>query len=356
MNKNDLSFYTRLAGLSEREVVTESADEGKKDKKEDTSSNLTEAEKVAFKQEKKERKVKEGAVRTVARGNKRATQIGETVRDVAKKAAKRYGSKKMGKCVAEAILWKKLSETKVTFTEEEIERYFKEFDGIVKKALTEVVVDTGMGAKSLHKQYDPTIDGNVYKDSEKEAAKAGKGPAYKKDDKWKNYNEKARDKALDDTNNPKGGELGDRSPVPGQDAAFVDGNQHPSTQAKEGMEYEEEGKKKAVAAMGKSPAAAKAKESVMKKSGYGTKEGLDLDFFRKVAGIKKEADQDETHYVVTEASTGKIECIFPNQLDAKKWIDKMKKAAGTYNCDPKTFARGFHFKTDTNGGYTNEAK
>jgi hypothetical protein len=342
---NTVAEYKLLAGLpvsaDERAGLTEAVlHKGDAKKKKPKKANLTEEQKdKKFKKFMMKKKSK--AVGKIAKGNKKAHEMCETLDKVLSSATKHFGSKKVAKQVTEAILWKKLHDAgvKVQVTEAEMTGYFKQFDGIL-----ETVVDTQRGAKSLHQQYDPTIDGNMYKDSKTEADKAGKGEAYKKDDKWREYNKKARDKGLDDTQSAKGGEPGDRQPVAGQDASFVDGNQHPSTQNKLGEDAS--GAKAAVEALSKSEAGDKAKEAIKKgQGGYGNtkKEGLDLDFYRKNAGMSDEP-QDEDGYVVMEGD--KIECIFPNYQDAVNHVEKMKKASGKqgYTIDPRKFARGFHKK------------
>lgn len=353
---NTVSQYKLLAGLpvsaEERAGLTEAVlHKGDAKKKKAKKANLTE-EQAAKKMAKKMKAMKAKAVGKVAKGNKKAHAMCETLDKVLSSAVSHFGSKKVAKQVTEAIMWKKLHDAgvKVSVTESEMAGYFKQFDGIL-----ETVVDTQRGAKSLHGQYDATIDGNMYKDSKTEADKAGKGAAYKKDDKWKNYNEKARDKGLDDTYKATGaGTPGDRQPVSGQDAAFVDGNQHPTTQNKLGEDAS--GVKGAIEAMGKSEAADKAKEAVKKaQGGYGAKkEGVDLDFFRKVAGMNDEP-QDVDGYVVLEGD--KIQCIFPNYQDAVQHVEKMKKASGKqgYSIDPRKFSRGFHFH-GAGDAYTSEKK
>ena len=352
---NQVAYFKSLAGLpvnaAETAALTESYSmkPAKKDKKEKKAKKLTEAEKA----EKMMKKAHGKAAKKVAKGNKKAHAVCETLGHVLASAKAHFNNKRVAKQVTEAILWKKLNDAKVEFTvtEAELNGYFTEFD-----KLLEAVVDTQMGAKSLHKQYDPTLDGNMYKDSKKVAANAGKAPAYKKDGDWKGYNEKARDKGITDTQNPGGGKPGDRTPVPGQDAAFVDGNQHPSTQNKLGEDAE--GVKKAVEAMGKSPAADKAKEALTKaQGGYGSKkEGFDMDWLKKTAGINAEAE-DQILYVVSEAETGKIECMFPDYPSAVAHVEKMKAAAGKqgYVIDPRKFSKGFHFSS-SGESYTNEKK
>ena len=356
---NVVSQYKFLAGLpvstAERDgMMTEAVlHKGDAKKKKAKKANLTEEQKAAKKAMNFMKKAKRKAVGKIAKGNKKAHAMNETFGKVLSSAKTHFSDKKVAKQVTEAILWKKLHDAgvKVEVTEAEMAGYFKQFDGIL-----EAVVDTQRGAKSLHGQYDATIDGNMYKNSKTEADKAGKGAAYKKDDKWKNYNEKARDKGLDDTYKATGaGTPGDRQPVAGQDAAFVDGNQHPTTQNKLGEDAA--GVKHAVEAMGKSEAADKAKEAVKKaQGGYGSakKEGLDLDFYRKTAGMN-DIPQDVDGYVVLEGD--KIECIFPNYQDAVAHVEKMKKASGKqgYTIDPRKFARGFHFH-GAGEAYTNEKK
>jgi hypothetical protein len=343
---SDVNYYRSLAGLPAVKNLTEAVmHQDKAKKKKVKKANLTEKDHA----DKKAKKAMFKAACKVASGNRKATDAGKMKKHVKEAALAHFGDKKIASAVTEAVLWKKLATVKPIVTEQELSAYFQEFDTLLEK-----VVDTNMGAKSLHKQYDPTIDGNVYKDSKTEADKAGKGAAYKKDDKWHNYNQKARDKGIEDTQDPKGGEPGDRSPVAGQDASFVDGNVNPSTKVSE----DASGAKHAIEAMGKAGASEKAKEAVRKgQAGYGnTKEGAELlTNFRKIAGMDAETD-DQTLFVVTEAATGKIECMFPSYQDASKWLDKMKKAAGTYNIDPKTFSRGFHFKTENGDGFTTDKK
>lgn len=354
---NIVSEFKALAGMtisaaekaSLTEAVLHKPDAKKKKVK---KANLTEEQKDK-KMAKKMMKMKGKAVAKIAKGNKKAHAMCETIERVLSSAKEHFGNKRVAKNVAEAILWKKLHDAKVNFTvtESEMKKYFGEFD-----TLLETVVDTQRGAKSLHGQYDATIDGNMYKDSKSEADKAGKGEAYKKDEKWKSYNEKARDKGLTDTQDSKGGMPGDRQPVAGQDAAFKDGNHFPSTQDKLGEDAS--GAKHAVEALGKSEAGGKAKEAVKKaQGGYGsTKEGVDLDFIRKIAGMDQEP-QEEIGYMVVEAESGKIECIFPNYQDAVNHVEKLKKAAGKqgYTIDPKKFSKGFHMK-GSGDSYTTQGK
>jgi len=301
---NDLNSYRRIAGLTpeSKDTLTEAMlHQAKAKKKKVKKANLTEKDMDA-------KKAKACAVRDIAKGNKHATSAGKMKKKVMKEATEHFGDRRIARHITEAIMWKKLAKVDAAITEQELTSYFSEFD-----ALLETVVDTKAGAKSLHGQYDSKLDGNVYKDSESEAAKAGKAPATKKDDKWKNANEKTTDE-----------------------------NVKKVTEDSEGAKKDDAGDV--------------AKTSIAKGS-HGTKnESVDLDFFRKVAGIDAEKDQTETLYVITEAATGKIECMFPKYEEASKWLDRMKKAAGTYSIDPKTFSRGFHKKLDTNGGYSTEAK
>jgi len=323
---NTVSQYKLLAGLpitaDERAgVVTEAVlHKGDAKKKKAKKANLTEKQMA----DKKMKKMKFKAVGKIAKGNKKAHEMCETLDKVLTSATKHFGDKKVAKQVTEAILWKKLNDAGVKFqvTEGEMTGYFKQFDGIL-----ETVVDTNTGSKSLHGQYDSEVKGNSFKDSGSKVSGMEGSPNIKKDEKWKKHNEHMRDETVKSAD--------DGAKTVKEDAS---------------------GAKNAAAALDKSAASDKAKEAVKKSAGtYGVKkEGLDLDFFRKAAGLN-DVPQDEEGYVVMEGD--KIQCIFPNYKDAVEHVEKMKKASGNqgYTIDPRKFARGFHRKS-AGDGYSTGSK